>query len=177
MSKLTDTIKEQIRNKFVQGIDDNGTRVLFTIDQLAEEFDVAKSTLYRHSQEESWKRKQAEFQEQYRLELDEQRRKTLLEKSKKFDENTLNISQALLGQIGKTIHQAGKERPMAPNIIRALASATLEVQKISKLALGESTENMSLNAKVQNTEAFRETMELLDEIAEQRRDSDEPTIQ
>jgi hypothetical protein len=50
------------------------------------------------------------------------------------------------------------------------------VQRVAKLALGEATDNMNLNAKVEDTSAFREAMELLDEVAEQRRESNNSAI-
>ena len=49
--------------------------------------------------------------------------------------------------------------------------AAINAQKLAKLALGEATENMKLNANIQETDAFREAMELLDEVERQRRNS------
>jgi AraC-like DNA-binding protein len=168
--KLNETLKETIRNKFVQGIEENNARVLFTLDALAEEYQVAKSTLYRHAKNEHWKMQQEQFQKEYITKLDEERQKTLVNESKKFDSNTLNISKALLQQIGRKIQQASEENNFTPDLLNKLAEATIRVQRVAKLALGESTDNMSLNARVQDTSAFREAMELLDEVAEQRRE-------
>tara|TARA_B110000444_G_C18513163_1_gene443210 strand:- start:85 stop:624 length:540 start_codon:yes stop_codon:yes gene_type:complete len=169
-NKLTDTKKEEIRNLFVQGIEgDNGSRILYTIDNLADKFDVPRSTLYRHSQLENWKGQQTQFQHDYLVELDGKRKEELVGESQKFDTNSLNISKALLGQIGKAIQSAVAEERFTPQLCTTLAEATLKVQRVAKLALGESTENMNLNAKVQDSTAFREAMELLDEVGEQRR--------
>ena len=168
--KLTDTIKEEIRNLYVQGIDEDGSRVLFTLDALAKKYDIAQSTLYRHAQSEGWKVQQEQFQHDYLNELDESRQKMLVKESKKFDSDTLSVSKALLGQIGQFIAKAHASDSFSPTLINTIAEATIKIQRIGKLSLGESTENMSLNAKVQDTSAFRETMELLDEVAEQRRE-------
>ena len=39
-SKLTDTLKLKIRNEFVQGVDENSERVLFTLDELIKKYNV-----------------------------------------------------------------------------------------------------------------------------------------
>ena len=48
--------------------------------------------------------------------------------------------------------------------IDSLASASLKIQKMVKLALGESTENFSIENKDSTNETFREALELIDEI-------------
>ena len=64
---------------------------------------------------------------------------------------------------------------LIPTQINALANTALTAQKIGKLALGETTENVEINGNIQNT-AFREAMELLDTVAEQRRESNDSPI-
>ena len=152
--KLTPTLKEKIRNMYVQGEETaQGTRTLYTLDHLATENKIG-------------------FQEEYLSELDSSRRKEMVGESKKFDTTTLNISKALLGQVGQIIKKAQSEDKFTPNLLNTLAEATYKVQRVAKLALGEATENMNLNAKINDTDAFREAMELLDEVAEQRREAD-----
>ena len=76
--KLTDALKLQIRNEYVQGIDDeSGERVLFTLDELYKKHKVAKSTLYRAANKESWKVERERFQQQYLSKLDQERAKNL----------------------------------------------------------------------------------------------------
>ena len=61
--KLTPTLLEEIRNKFVQGIEANtGGRKLFTIDQLATDYGIPKPTLYKHAKKDDWTIKQKQFQ-------------------------------------------------------------------------------------------------------------------
>ena len=171
--KLTPTLKEKVRNLFVQGVEaGDGSRVLYTLDRLATDYKIGKSTLYRHAKLESWKMQQEQFQQNYLSELDDKRKKELVGESKKFDLTTLSISKALLVQIGKVINTSQVNNTFTPNLLNTLAEATYKVQRVAKLALGESTENMSLNAKVTDTSAFREAMELLDQVAEQRRQGD-----
>jgi hypothetical protein len=55
--------------------------------------------------------------------------------------------------------------PMTPQMLNQLGTASLQAQKLGKIATGESTENIKLNAEVTDTDAFREAMELLDEVA------------
>jgi hypothetical protein len=63
-----------------------------------------------------------------------------------------------------------------PHQLNSLANVALTAQKISKVALGESTENISINAEIGNTETFRRAMELLDTVAEQRRSESSPAL-
>jgi len=123
--KLTDSIKEEIRNLYVQGIDENGSRVLFTLDALAKKYEIPQSTLYRHAQSEGWKVQQEQFQYEYLNELDEKRKAELVKESKKFDSDTLAVSKALLGQIGQLIQKAQQNADFSPALINQLAEATL----------------------------------------------------
>ena len=174
--KLTPTLKEKIRNLFVQGIEeDSGSRVLYSLDSLATQYKIGKSTLYRHAKDEGWKVQQEQFQAEYLQQLDQKFQSSLVEESKKVDITTLNISKALLGQIGQTIRKAQTDDKFSPALLNTLADATYKVQRVAKLALGEATDHMKLNAKVQDTDAFREAMELLDEVERQRRNSSVPT--
>jgi hypothetical protein len=175
--KLTQQLKEAIRNKYVQGIEDSsGSRILYSLEHLAEENKIGKSTLYRHAKIENWKVQQERFQSEYLAELDNKRKKEMVNESKKFDNATISIAKALLGQTGQIIKQAQSDNKFTPSLLNTLAEATIKIQKISKLAMGEATENMNLNAKINDTDAFREAMELLDTVAEQRRESNNKPI-
>ena len=171
--KLTPTLKEKIRNLFVQGEElEHGSRTLYTLDFLATKNEIGKSTLYRYAKNENWKIQQEQFQQEYLSDLDATRKKEMVGESKRFDSATLSIAKALLGQTGQIIKKAQTDDKFTPNLLNTLAEATYKVQRIAKLALGEATENMTLNAKINDTDAFREAMELLDEVAEQRRETD-----
>ena len=76
--------------------------------------------------------------------------------------NTEEINQGNLG--------------LPPTQLNALANTALTAQKIAKLALGETTENVNLNANFKEADAFREAMELLDTVAEQRREANDSSV-
>ena len=84
-NKLTLELAEKIRNKYVQGLDTEGDRKYFSIDALAIEYGIAKSTLYKWAQKESWKSQQERFHQEYLQKLDQQRQEQLVEESKSFD--------------------------------------------------------------------------------------------
>jgi sulfur relay (sulfurtransferase) DsrF/TusC family protein len=184
-NKLSKEILETIRNKFVQGIDDGtGERKYQTLDSLAVEYNVAKSSLYRHGQKENWKTQQERFHTEYLEKLDAERQKELVKESKVFDSNALRVAKFLLNEVGVFLSQNTQIRIQDPNDKRILnplslsqlATASISAQKLGKLALGESTENMKLNAEISDTDAFREAMELLDTVAEQRRQADDSPV-
>lgn len=178
-NKLTHDIKIKIRNLYVQGLDeDDGKRKTFTLDQLHKRFNVAKSTLYRVAQQENWKVEKEKFQQSYLAELDAERTKTLTEESKRFDINSLNIAKALIATVGQNIKKNNininnNKKELIPTQLHALANTALAAQKVAKLALGETTENVNLNANIQD-EAFREVMELLDSVADTRESNSKP---
>lgn len=181
-TRLSETKKISIRNDFVQGIDnEEGIKVMPTLDELHQKYKVAKSTLYRISKKEDWKLARDKFQKEYLNKLDSERIKNLQEESKKFDTTSLNIAKSLMIVVGQSItenvqdKQQGK-KGLTPNQISALANTAIQSQRLAKLALGEATHNMNLNANIQETETFREAMELLDTVAEQRRDSNDSAI-
>ena len=179
--KLTDDLKTEIRNLFVQGFnDEEGDRKTYTLEELHKKFNVAKSTLYRTAQRENWKQEREMFQQKFLAELDAERTKSLAEESKKFDINSLNLAKALMATVGQNIRKNTSninedKKNFQPTQINALASAALSAQRLAKLALGETTENVNLNANIQD-EAFREAMELLDTVADGRRKGNDKAI-
>jgi hypothetical protein len=180
--KLTDALKLQIRNEYVQGIDDeSGERVLFTLDELYKKHKVAKSTLYRAANKESWKVERERFQQQYLSKLDQERAKNLSVESKKFDTNSLNLAKALMATVGQNIRKnteninEGKKN-FIPSQINALANAALSAQRLAKLALGETTHNVELNANITEEAAFREAMELLDTVARNKQQANDSSV-
>ena len=170
-SKLTDNLKLEIRNEFVQGIGDESNRKFYTLDELIKKHNVAQSTLYRVARDEKWKMQKDHFQSEYLSNLDKERTKTLSEESKKMDNNSINLAKALYQTVGQVIQsnnqaiQDGK-KGLPPNQINALANAAIVAQRLAKLALGEATDN--INANVQENDSFRRAMELLDAVEDSR---------
>ena len=64
-------IKETIRNEYVHGyINDNGQRVMPTLDDLIGKYNAASSTIYRASSQDQWKQQKKEFSIQLAQDLD-----------------------------------------------------------------------------------------------------------
>jgi hypothetical protein len=179
--KLTNDLKSEIRVLFVQGFDDeSGNRKTYTLEELALKFNIAKSTLYRNAQKDDWKTQREQFQQEYMFELDVQRKKDLTEESKRFDTNSINLAKALLTTVGQNLTKNNQEvnegkKGLVPTQLNALANAALSAQRLAKLALGEVTHNVEINGSIQNN-AFREAMELLDTVADGRRESDDKAV-
>jgi hypothetical protein len=171
-SKITSEIKGKLRVAYVQGeADSQGFRRTSTIEELSDQYNLSKNTLYKLAQREKWKVEREQFQKNYEEKLDAQRVKDFAIESKKFDTDSINIAKALLARVGQVIRnsQNSSMEEFTPNQLDALAGAAIKTQKFARLAMGENTDNINLNANIQQTDAFRSAMELLDELAEQRR--------
>jgi hypothetical protein len=165
--KITDQIKDAIRNEYVQGVElDTGERSVFTLDELIAKYNVSSTTIYRLSAKDGWKMQREEFRHKLMAEFDEKRREQLSDESIKVDEISLKLSYEIFAHVQSLIKSNEK-----PSGVASLSMAAINAQKLAKLALGEATENMKLNANIQETDAFREAMELLDEVERQRRNS------
>lgn len=181
-AKLTEDLASRIRTEFVQGVEmETGEVVRYTIDQLITKHNVAQTTLYRRARKENWKVLREQFQAKLDQERAEQRIQSMSTESKKFDDKSLLLATQLINQVGHIVkkNQTAIEqnnRSYPPSQLLSLANTAVTAQRLAKLALGEATEKLDLNANIQETEAFREVMELLDTVAEQRRESDSKSI-
>ena len=179
--KLTTDLKSEIRDVFVRGIDDQDGLVRHhTLEELRIKYNVAKSTLYRVAKKENWIQEREDFQTKLRSETDVRRRTELVNESSQFDLNSLTLAKALMATVGQNIRKNtdninNGSRGLLPAQLNALANAALSAQRLGKLALGETTDNVNINADTEN-EAFRRAMELLDSVAEGRREGDDKPI-
>lgn len=176
--KLTPTLLEEIRNKFVQGIEANtGGRKLYTIDQLADDYSIPKPTLYKHAKKDEWVFQQKRFQDSYLIELDARRKKELIQESVSFDRTCLAIAKGIMGQVGKVISKnAAPDAEVIPQNLVALSHAASNAQRVAKLALGEATDNMEVNTNVKDSESFRRALERLDRLSEDIGEEDTSAI-
>lgn len=180
--KLTPALKEIIRNEFVQGVDaETGARKRFTFDELIKKHNIAASTLYRVANQEQWKFYRDRFQQEYEESLDRERVKSLSEESKRFDNTSLTLAKALMTTVGQSIRKNSDDmnqgkKSLIPSQVNALASAALAAQRLAKLALGESTHKVELHGNITEETAFREAMELLDEVARRKQQTDGSSI-
>jgi len=177
VKRLTPEIKERIRIKFTQGIEDNaGGRKIFSLDQLAVDEGVAISTLYRHSQKENWKTEQIKFQNEFLEMLNVKRQESLVQESINFDRTCLQIAKAIMGQIAVVMNKQSQTGDIKAHDLTSLSTAATGAQKVAKLAMGEATENMNLNADVKDSSTFRDALRTLDKVAQQRREADSSSI-
>lgn len=176
-NSLSASLTEEIRELYVQGVEDNaGNRVYPSIETLASDFNVAKVTLFRRAKSQDWRTQRAIFEQRLSQEKDSKRLETLIKESVEFDSRNLNLAKAMQGQVTHLIRLAAQEiqdndlrRPFTPVGLERLANAVIAIQKVGKLALGETTENTSINATVSNESAIREVHEFLDELTEIKR--------
>ena len=180
-AKLTTDLKNEIRTLYVQGFDDeSGKRKTYTLEELALKFNIAKSTIYRNAKREEWKIQKEQFQSKYLEDLDKIRLKELRKESITLDNNSISLAKALLRTVGQNLTRNNQDinqgrKGMMPSQLHALANAALSAQRLAKLALGEVTDNVEINGNIQDN-AFREAMELLDSVADRRRESDDQPI-
>ena len=173
--KLTPQLKLKLRNEFVQGYDGVDEREFPNLDALIKKYKVGKSTTYRLASAENWKQQRAEFQQKYTQQLDDERTKDLVKTSREFDNSSINLAKGIYSAVAQELQVNNRRiqegnKGLPPQQLRALASAAQTAQRLAKLALGESTEN--INANVKDTTSFREAMELLDEVANAKRSGD-----
>lgn len=177
--KLTDTLKLQIRNDFVQGVQKNGKVYYPTLDELIKKYTVAQSTIYRTARMDGWKTQKDQFISEYQSKLDKQRQKDNSQKSKQMDDQSITLANALYATVGQIIQLNNNELKqgklgLLPTQINSLANALSTAQRTAKLALGEITDNINANIN-DNQDAFRRAMELLDEVEESRSKSTNTT--
>ena len=150
-------LKEDIRDQYIYGIlKDSGERIMPTLDELIKKHKVPSSTLYRISSKEEWKLQRKQFQNKLRQELDESKNNELKEKLFKCEEASIDIAYKIFNEALKMINTENK---ITPNGLASISSAAYTAQKIYT---GKSFEQVN----VQNSEPFQKTLELLDNIAE-----------
>ena len=150
-------IKEDIRDQYIYGIlKDSGERIMPTLDELIKKHNVPSSTLYRISSKEEWKLQRKQFQNKLRQELDETKNHELKEKLFKCEEASIDIAYKVFSKALKMINT---EKEITPNGLVSISSAAYKAQKIYTAVSFE-------QVNVQNSESFQKTLELLDNIAE-----------
>jgi len=150
-------IKEVIRNEYVHGyINDDGQRVMPTLDDLIDKYNAASSTIYRASSKDKWKQQKKEFSKQLAEDLDIKKTEELQDYFYNNDEAAMEIAKEIFNQIELKLED---EDSLTPHAIASLASSAIKAQKLFK-----NVTPLSVSAPM-NSESFKEAMELLDEIA------------
>ena len=151
-------IKEIIRNEYVHGyINDKGQRVMPTLDDLIDKYNAASSTIYRASSQDRWKQQKKEFSKKLAQDLDTKKTEELQDYFFNNDEAAMEIAKEIFNLIEFKLEDEGS---LTPHAIASLASSALTAQKLFKNVTPTST-----SAPV-DTESFQRAMELLDEVAD-----------
>lgn len=172
--KLTESLKAKIKAEFVQGQElKSGERKIYTLDELIKKHKVASATLYRAARAEGWKALREEFDQQVLDQLNAERSKAMAKKGKQFDDNFLSQAEKIIKQVD-TYFKVNQEcldmrtKVYPPHHLLALCNALLTAQKLSKIALGEATEKIDVNATAKEAETFRRFMDSLHDIKRER---------
>jgi len=182
--KLTDELKQVIRDEFVHGYTDaQGIRRYPTIDALVVRHGVARATLYKASNDNDWQGEKNRYQTELTVKLDEERMQRMVSDAKRLDDTSIQIAQAMLGKVGRRLQksmeaeQRGEDMmALTSSDLHQLSSVASNAQKIGKLALGQAQEISKVSADVSNPEAFKSVMEQLDELAAARSQADSGSV-
>ena len=117
------------------------------------------------AKEGAWKVKQQDQITKYQQEISKKKREKLSLEGVAIDDRIINVSKQLLD---KVVNNINKKENLSPYQIDSLASASLKIQKMAKLALGESTENINIDSNTDTDETFREAIRLLDTVRAER---------
>lgn len=177
--KITDEKKITLRDEFVHGyVDGNNVRRYPTIDFLAKKHKVPRATLFRYSSKEDWQKQKNEVQTKIQQAIDDERIERMVQDSKRLDDSAIQIAQAMLGRVGKSLQEAFQREQQDPNGVsmsmqelRDASTVAQNAQKLGKLALGQAQEISKVSADVSNPEAFTAVMEQLDELANSKSQS------
>jgi len=151
-------IKETIRNEYVHGyINENGQRVMPTLDDLIDKYNAASSTIYRASSQDQWTKQKKEFSRQLTQDLDIKKTEELQDYFFNNDEAVMEIAKEIFNQIEFKLED---ESNLTPHAIASLASSALKAQKLFKNV------TPALTSAPVDTESFQRAMELLDEVAQ-----------
>ena len=182
-NKLTDSLKSIIKTEYIQGLElDSGDRKLFTLDELIKKHNVASATLYRNAPRDNWKAQREQFEYELQEKLNEERVKNLSKVGVDLDDKFIGMAKSIVKQVQYyfdiNLHAMDlKTRTLKPNELLSLCNGLLTAQKLGKIALGETTENINVTSTIKEADAFRSIMELLDEAKERSINSDRPTLQ
>lgn len=132
---------------YVEGTDVAGVRAWPSLAAVAVRFGIPPDSVRRRAAAERWTGARETWQAAYSRLLREARRETLVRESALFDDAILRASRALVGLLDRQIGAAAAAGEKAsPAHLRAVAHAMLDVQRASKVALGEATDHSTIEA-------------------------------
>jgi hypothetical protein len=180
----------------VEGPD--GRRQYFSHVEIGKKLNISTQTVNRRSQETNWLEQRKAFTVQVQMETDAKRRTELANQAVEFDSVSLQLARAIEGEIGRLIQSANRDRqkadalvaeqrawdaahpnerrpvlekefkPFTPFALGSMAAALATVQRVGRLAVGESTENTSVKHSLSATEEIQAARNFIDGVIEQR---------
>tara|TARA_Y100000310_G_scaffold74947_1_gene71188 strand:+ start:253 stop:906 length:654 start_codon:yes stop_codon:yes gene_type:complete len=161
VNRLTAELTEILRQDYVHGIEDeNGERVYPSIKALAVKYHVSLSSAFNRSSDNNWMADREISEQRYREEIDAKKRLSLVNQAVEFDSNSLNLAKALQAEIFDLLkisqEMNEKKRGQGDDVdsvyrylsnyaISQLATALETTQRIGRLAVGQSTENLNVS--------------------------------
>ena len=162
----TEAERRAMADYYIHGfVNEEGVLTLPSMEETAEKFEISRHTLYKIANKGNWKEEQQKYAYNFQQEISRKKREKLSKQGVEIDDRILNVAKALLNKV--MINVKTKEE-MSAYQIDNLASASLKIQKMTKLALGESTENLHIETVTDTDEVFREALEFLDKIKGER---------
>lgn len=140
-----------VRTEYVEGMqDENDNHKWPTMKELSIKYAIPHAYLRRIAASEKWKDEKNNFITNYEHARHTEKIKFLAKKSAKFDENCINIAEEGIRKIKDTIFNAEKQITekgvrilMGIEELESIAKTLEKFQKIGRLALGNSTDNVS----------------------------------
>ena len=131
-----------------------------TLDDLIDKYNAASSTIYRASSQDQWKQQKKDFSRQLTQDLDSKKTEELQDYFFNNDEAAMEIAKEIFNHIELKLED---EDSLTPHAIASLASSALTAQKLFKNVAPSSISDPI------DTKSFQRAVELLDEIAEQKK--------
>jgi len=116
----------------------NGTASLATV---AKKHGVTRAAIQKRSEREGWAETRRQATAKVSAEADQALAEARANALKEWNDADLQIARALRAQVARKISEA-RDRGILPRDLRALASTAEAAQKMGRLALGVSTDNV-----------------------------------
>lgn len=169
----------QAKKEFIFGLTDSDNKMVYpSLSSLVDKYKIPRATLYRRSKAENWIAQKTEHVSKLNEKISEERIKVMTKEAVKLDDRCIQLSQAMLSTVAKELGKLNSEDVRnIPNHLKELSNATINAQRIGKLALGEAQEISKVNTDDKPPESFTRIMEQLDEIAKHKAKVHNDTLQ
>ncbi|GAF75426.1 unnamed protein product, partial [marine sediment metagenome] len=156
--KFIDTCKydwTSIRRDYVEGCFDKDNKLVWsTLSQIADKYKLSYTYLRQVASTQKWSIEKQNYRTNYEHAKQTEKIHYLARKAAKFDGKCIAIAEAGIHQIetmltiaGEMIDDSGKRVFIDMDMLESMAKTLDKFQKIGRLALGSSTDNLSQNVK------------------------------